>query len=253
MPDRFFSARPLDLGEAQLDGPEAHHLLHVLRAKPGSAVVLFDGSGAEFDATVERTNRATVYLRVTTRSEIDREPSLRVTLGVAMPKGDRQRWLVEKATELGVARLVPLTTVRGVAQPGGATERFRRAVIEAAKQCGRNQLMGIAEARSLSEFCNSAPKAAVRCVAHPSGTPVGEVIDAAISATATIGPGLGSQTSSEVLLGREVWLGIGPEGGFTDAEVRDAAAAGWQTVSLGKRLLRTETAAIALAARFLVQ
>lgn len=236
MPDRFFNSSPLALGEVRLEGAEAHHLLHVLRAKPGLAVVLFDGSGAEFDATVARTDRAAVYLHITLRREVDREPAVAVTLGVAMPKGDRQRWLVEKATELGVARLVPLITARGVAQPVGvAIERFRRGVIEAAKQCGRNRLMEIGEPQNWNDFVAAAPPAAIRLMAHPGGVAVGAVL-----------PGDGNVIEN-------VWLAIGPEGGLTVAEVRQAMDAGWQTVDLGQRLLRTETAAIALAARVILR
>jgi len=231
--DRFFHLPPLALGEVRLDGAEAHHLLHVLRAKPGMEVVLFDGSGAEFDATVARSDRAAVYLNVSARREIDREPAVAVTLGVALPKGDRQRWLVEKATELGVARLVPLITARGVAQPvGAALERFRRAVIEAAKQCGRNRLMEISEPQAWAEFVGgSMPDEAIRLVAHPGGI---------ATSAALRGDGRAA---------REVWLAIGPEGGFSEPEVRQALDAGWQAVDLGRRLLRTETAAVALAAR----
>jgi 16S rRNA (uracil1498-N3)-methyltransferase len=112
MADRYFSDRPIVDSLAVLAGAEAHHLIHVMRARPGTEIVLFDGSGAQFSARVERLRRAEVELAVLTRDEIDRELPRAVTLAVALPKGDRQRWLVEKATELGVARLVPLRTVR---------------------------------------------------------------------------------------------------------------------------------------------
>jgi 16S rRNA (uracil1498-N3)-methyltransferase len=232
LPDRFFYSSPLALGEVRLDGAEAHHLLHVLRAKPGLAVVLFDGSGAEFDAMVARTDRAAVYLTVSQRREVDREPAVAVTLGVALPKGDRQRWLVEKSTELGVARLVPLITARGVAQPVGAVlERFQRGVIEAAKQCGRNRLMEIGEPQGWNEFVGStAPTSTIRLVAHPGGVAMSTVF------------------STDTGPDEQIWLAVGPEGGLTEPEVRQALEAGWQAVDLGPRLLRTETAAIALAA-----
>ena len=234
LPDRFFSDLRLALGTVRLDGPEAHHLIHVLRAKPGLEVVLFDGSGAEFAARVERVERSAVGLAVYERREIDRESAVQVTLGVALPKGDRQKWLVEKATELGVARLTPLETSRGVAQPvGAALARFERAVIEASKQCGRNRLMEIAAPLPWGDFITEpAPGTALRLVAHPDGKSIHEAMAE-------------SQTA------REVWLAIGPEGGWADDEMELASNAGWQVVGLGRRLLRTETAAIALAARFL--
>src|SRR5688572_21649634 len=110
MSERFFSAKPVTSDRVQLDGPEAHHLLHVMRASVGDAVTLFDGGGAEFAAVVETLRRADADLRIIERREISRELPFPLTVGVALPKGDRQKWLVEKLTELGVSALVPLTT-----------------------------------------------------------------------------------------------------------------------------------------------
>ena len=115
--DRYFVETPIGKTGAVLAGPEAHHLIHVMRAKPGVRVVLFDGSGAKFAGEVKRVGRAEVELAIHAREEIDRELPIELTLGVACPKGDRQKWLVEKAVELGVTRLVPLATAQSVAQP----------------------------------------------------------------------------------------------------------------------------------------
>ena len=117
MSDRYFVETPISADRALLVGAEAHHLIHVMRAEPGSRVVLFDGTGAEFSARVERMARSEVALAVLSRERVDREPPIDVTLGVALPKGERQRWLIEKATELGVRRIVPIRTARSVAQP----------------------------------------------------------------------------------------------------------------------------------------
>ena len=115
--------------------------------------MLWDGSGAEFSAKVAQIGRSSVDLEVRQRHEIDRELSFSLTLGVALPKGDRQRWLVEKCTELGTTCLVPLITERGVAQPvEKALSRLERTVIETCKQCGRNRLMEIAPPSSLEAF-----------------------------------------------------------------------------------------------------
>ena len=120
-------------------------MIHVLRAKPGLEVMLFDGSGSEFLARVEKVERSAVRLTVVERRIVDRELPKPLTLGIALPKGDRQRWLMEKATGLGVTQLTPLITERGVAQPtDDARRRLERAVIEASKQCGRNRLMVVA-------------------------------------------------------------------------------------------------------------
>jgi 16S rRNA (uracil1498-N3)-methyltransferase len=168
MPDRYFVETPITGAQARLEGPEAHHLAHVMRAKPGLQVTLFDGSGAEFDARIETVGRATVELGVLDRIEVDRELARHITLAVSLPKGDRQRWLVEKATELGVARLIPLITARSVAQPvESALARMRRAVIEASKQCGRNRLMEVSAAVPFSDFVGVAMDNVERWIAHP--------------------------------------------------------------------------------------
>jgi len=229
--DRYFSETPISEDRALLVGAEAHHLTHVIRAKPGTRVVLFDGSGAEFIAQVERIDRSEVQLAVLSRREVDRELPEELTLGVALPKGDRQRWLVEKAVELGVGRIVPLWTARSVARPvGRALKRLRRTVIEASKQCGRNRLMEIAEAQAWVEYVADTAEIPCRLLAQPHGR---QTVAGQLSAADLLSP---------------VFLAVGPEGGFSDEEVSLAVAAGWQMIDLGPRTLRVETAAILLVA-----
>jgi 16S rRNA (uracil1498-N3)-methyltransferase len=231
MSDRYFVESPIVSDRARLAGAEAHHLLHVMRSKAGTHVTLFDGSGWEFDAIVGRTGRSDLELAIAGRREVNREARIAVTLGVALPKGDRQKWLVEKVVELGVARLVPLETERGVAQPvTNALERLRRGVIEACKQCGRNRLMEIAEPEEWPAFLVQCATVACRLVAHPQQAPGQDPLR------------LSTPSESAV-------LAVGPEGGFTQEEVALAVAQGWQPVDLGPRILRVETAAVALAAR----
>ena len=230
MSDRFFSSQPIASEHVTLAGPEAHHLLHVMRAKVGEQVTLFDGSGAEFDAEIARCGRSEVDLRVLERREIDRELAFELVIGVSLPKGDRQKWLVEKLTELGVTELVPLVTERGVAQPtDSALERLERGVIEAAKQCGRNRLMRVAKPQVWGEWVHAeSDRSEVRRLrAHPDGDSI---------------------ASLDLTTPRATRLAIGPEGGFSDPEVAAALTAGWQGVNLGPRILRVETAAVALAA-----
>jgi 16S rRNA (uracil1498-N3)-methyltransferase len=171
-----------------------------------------------------------VDIRVLQRIEIDRELPVRISLGVALPKGDRQRWLIEKAVELGVARVVPLITQHGVAQPTDpALTRLRRAVVEASKQCGRNRLAEICSAQPFPTFVSEAPPDAARILAQPGGDGSWSTIAREPWPTA-----------------RPVVLTVGPEGGFADEEVTAAATAGWSIVDLGPRILRVETAALAL-------
>lgn len=223
MTHRYFISAPIEGSQATLSGDEAHHLVRVMRVGPGDEVRLFDGSGREFRAQVQQVGRNEVQLDVLEGHTVDRELAFRLTVGVALPKGDRQRWLVEKLVELGTTRLVPLTTRRGVAQPGAkALERLRRAVIEASKQCGRNLLMEVAEPSVWADFVAEHPEG---WVAHPGGVPL---------------PAL--ETGTE----QQATLAVGPEGGFDEDEVAQARQAGWRCVDLGPRILRIETAALFL-------
>ncbi|HMP07554.1 MAG TPA: RsmE family RNA methyltransferase [Lacipirellulaceae bacterium] len=225
MNHRCYSAEPVSGDAIALAGVEAHHLLHVLRATPGMRVVLLDGSGDEFDAEVVACRRSSVELAIHGRRTVDREFRPPVTLGVALPKGDRQRWIVEKAVELGVARLVPLVTQRSAAgdRPGDKLSRY---VIEASKQCGRNRLMEIADPCDWADWLATGVDGR-RWVAAPTGSP--------LPAPASLPP-------------QPLYVAIGPEGGFTADELQAARDAGWQVVALGPRILRIETAAAALAA-----
>jgi 16S rRNA (uracil1498-N3)-methyltransferase len=231
MADRYFTETPITADLATLGGSEAHHLIHVMRAKRGTRVVLFDGSGAEFSATVEKVGRADVELKILAREDVDRELPLTVVLGVALPKGDRQKWLVEKAVELGVAAVVPLKTEHAVAQPvEQALDRLRRAVVEASKQCGRNRLLTIHTPQPWTNFVEGTADEPCRLLAHPQGFH------------------RGASPLPRVNPPKTVLLAVGPEGGFSPSEVAIAVSAGWHTVDLGRRILRIETAALLLTA-----
>ena len=204
----------------------------MLRAQVGDEVVLFDGKGNQWPARVAAIGRDRVELDADEpRAAV---PSLepRLTLAVALPKGERQKWMVEKLTELGVHRLVPLETVRGVAEATPAAQaRLERVVIEACKQCGRNTLMEIGTGRTLAHLLTNLPHGAHIVIAHPD--PRGMPLDATLVQPAA----------------KEVIALVGPEGGFTFEELAAAECAGVIRVSLGPHILRVETAAIALAAR----
>ncbi len=239
MADRYFVESPIEGPAACLRGAEAHHLAHVMRARPGVEVTLFDGNGAEFLARVERVGRSEIELAIVACQAVDRETHVPITLAVARPKGDRQRWLVEKATELGVARFVPLHVERGNdRQSPAGLDRLRRSVIEASKQCGRNRLMAIAAAESLADFLTAPQGDALRLIAHPGAKSCRQVLD-------DVAPGGATPA--------QISLAIGPEGGFTAEEVDLALAHHFHAVSLGPRILRVETAALSLAAAVIVR
>ncbi|MFM1997657.1 MAG: Ribosomal small subunit methyltransferase [Planctomycetota bacterium] len=230
MAERFHVTTPPAAGRAFLEGDEARHLAKVLRGRVGDEVTLFDGRGLEWPARIAAIDRDRVALETGDPRPAEPLPARRVAIGAALPKGDRQKWMVEKLTELGATTLVPLETTRGVAEAtAGARARLERVVIEACKQCGRNTLLEIAEPRSLDRLLAEVPAGTRLLVAHPGGAPIDA--DGPLATTA------------------DVLALVGPEGGFTAAELAAADAAGATRVGLGPHVLRVETAAIALAAR----
>jgi 16S rRNA (uracil1498-N3)-methyltransferase len=230
MTQRYFPATPIAAEHVVLADAEAHHLAHVMRARVDDEVTLFDGSGAEFSARIVRVTKHMVELEITDRREVDRELPFTLTLAVALPKGDRQKWLVEKAVELGVTRVVPLVTNRSVADGAAALDRLRRGVIEASKQCGRNRLMEIVAPRKWSDFAAEMRDTnTARLFAHPATASSCQSAHSAIAAA------------------EQIEIAVGPEGGWTDDEAALASGNNWLFVDLGPRIMRVETAAIALA------
>jgi 16S rRNA (uracil1498-N3)-methyltransferase len=233
MADRYFVEQEIQTASALLTGAEAHHLLHVMRGKLGDSVKLFDGSGKEYLAQITRLGRRDVELAILSTEQVDRELSLRIALAVALPPGDRQQWLVEKATELGVARLVPLLTQRCGPVTESMLNKLRRGVVEASKQCGRNRLMEIAAPVAWLEFAQKT--------------------DAAARYIAEIGAPLLNPATECPAWRREVIVAIGPVGDWTTEELALAKSNNWQPIGLGPRILRVETAAVTLAAVFVMQ
>ncbi|MFM7245616.1 MAG: RsmE family RNA methyltransferase [Planctomycetaceae bacterium] len=228
MSERFFLAEPPSQGRGRLVGDEARHLVRVMRCRVGDEVVVFDGRGMSWQARVAAVGRDEAVVDLGAVREASPPPTVPLTLAVALPKGERQRWLVEKLTELGVERLLPLVTTRGVAEATpAAVERLRRGVIEACKQCGRDTLMAIGEPRTCADLARDRGPETSLVVADRDGSPFAEAVG-------------GPQPLTAV---------VGPEGGLTAEEITVLEAHGGRRVTLGPHVLRVETAAIAVAAR----
>ncbi len=233
---RFFSDRSIESSSVVITGQEAIHMARVIRVRAGDRVVLFDGSGAQFEAEVVRVGRNQVELNIVEKRSVHRELPGALHIGVPLPKGDRQHWLVEKAVELGVTHLIVLKTARSTVEPSSSgLERLRRYVIEASKQCGRNRLMQIDWQPEWESFLRMAPSQACRWLAHADSraTAWQLLVDQP------------AKTASNPFT--EIWAAIGPEGGWTQEEVAVAESLGWHPVWLGPRILRVETAACVVA------
>ena len=224
MSQRFFIETAAFVGEVQLDGPEAHHIGHVMRLQSGEQITLFCGDGFESYARILQVQKKSVLCEVLERVEVNRETGYHLHLAVAFPRGDRGDFLLEKMVELGVSELTPLSTERSVVKAETwKPDKFHRAVIEASKQCGRNILMKVNPPIRWSEFLQL-PSAFPKRIAHV---------------------GAASLTRWE---GNALYA-VGPEGGFSEKEVQLAIEHGWESISLGKTILRVETAALAIASR----
>jgi len=231
---RFYCPQAL-LPTTTIELPEAvaHHL-HVVRQQPGDELVLFNGEGGQVRARLVEVGKRRASAEVLAREAVDVELPFRVTLAQGLPEGSKMDWIVEKAVELGVTAIQPLAARRSVVKLAGdrADKRlahWQAVVVSASEQCGRNRL---AEVAPLQEFG--------RWIAQPAGDAVRILLspraDASLAAwTKTTAP-------------CDVSLLVGPEGGFSTEEEDAAIAAGALPLSMGPRVLRTETAGLATLA-----
>ncbi|MEG2629971.1 MAG: 16S rRNA (uracil(1498)-N(3))-methyltransferase [Comamonas sp.] len=246
---RFHCPLPLSAGaEIDLPAGAARHV-QVLRMQPGDTITLFegsaDGSGGEWQATILRMGRSDVQVRVDTHSAAEREPHRAVHLLAGITANERMDWLVEKATELGVASITPLLAERSVLKLKGERGDKKRAhwqavAVAACEQCGRNQVPVIHEAVTLAQWLQAQTQAG-----DGAAAPARVILSLAEGTRPllqAVAPGNGA-----------VCFLSGPEGGLTATEETLARDAGFAPVTLGPRVLRAETAPLAaLAALTLV-
>jgi 16S rRNA (uracil1498-N3)-methyltransferase len=230
---RFHVAVALTPG-ARLALPEsaAHHAARVLRLRVGDRVTLFDGRGGEYAATITAVDRRAVEVELGAARAIERESPLAVTLVQAVSSGERMDLTIQKAVELGVAGIQPVTSERSVVRLAGERAERRAAhwqqiAISACEQCGRNRVPEVRPLAPLAAWLATSPPAAQRWLLWPEA-----------------GTGLRDLPRPEAA----IELLVGPEGGLTESEAERARAAGFRPLRLGPRVLRTETAAPALLA-----
>lgn len=226
---RFHTTQPLLEGALiQLEDDVAAHIGKVLRMQAGQSVRLFDGAGRACDALLEHSDRKRVSARLGTLQH-NPQPPLRVDLGIGLSRGDRMDYVVQKATELGVHRIVPLHTQRSEVRldrqrESRKLEHWQRVAISACEQCGADWIPQVAAPCSLAEW-QSALDVELRLVLAPSEAPL-----------------------STLAKPQSIALLIGPEGGLESAEIAAATLAGFVPMRLGPRILRTETAPVAALA-----
>ncbi|MDR4503869.1 MAG: 16S rRNA (uracil(1498)-N(3))-methyltransferase [Candidatus Scalindua sp.] len=232
--NRFYAPFHHGLQDLWLDYSETHHLLHVKRVSVGDMIVLFNGLGDECDARIVEVKSGRAKVEIGRIKAISREGDVAIDIAFAIPKGRYSQFLVQKCTELGVQRLIPTHFERSVVRiKAGASdkiEKWKRVVIEASKQSGRNI---ITEITAVSEFDT---------VLKRVGDYDLSLVACSQSETNNFKNVLQEHQKIHSIIGF-----IGPEGGFTTREMHLARDAGCQFVNLGKQILRVETAAIAVS------
>jgi 16S rRNA (uracil1498-N3)-methyltransferase len=231
---RFYCPAPLATGLALSLPPGAARHVQVLRMQPGDVITLFNGEGGEFDATVTRMGRSDVAVEVGTHRTVEREATRAVHLLAGITANERMDWLVEKATELGVASITPLVAERSVLKLKGERAEKKLAhwqgvAVSAAEQCGRNRVPVIHPAVTLAEWVKKAEAGERWVLSLSEGTRP-----------------LSQMHSPQALT--PVTVLSGPEGGLSPGEEAAALTAGFAPITLGPRVLRAETAPLAVLA-----
>lgn len=228
---RFFApASQISNSKITLLADEAHHLARVLRLGVGQKVFSFDGEGSEWECEIVQVGKRETELSILRRITDVVESPLDLTLAQALIKGDKFDFVVQKATELGITRIVPLTTdhsdvKRAEERAEQKLERWRRISLEALKQCGRRRLVEISEPISFTRFCEFGSSPCL-IFSERGGKTLREV-------------------AADLNQPDRLILCVASEGGWSDAELQTAEAKNFIPVHLGQRILRTETAAIA--------
>jgi 16S rRNA (uracil1498-N3)-methyltransferase len=226
---RVFVDDDLAVGQRlTVEGSAGNHIVRVLRSRVGDELTIFNGRGGEYGASIEEIRRDTVQVSVREHRNEERESAFDLTLAQGISRGERMDWVVQKATELGVTRIVPVFTERSVVhlderQAAKKVQHWRGIAVSACEQCGRNVVPEIAVPVALYGLLE---------------TPLGKGISLLLSPTAErrIVDIDGSPPGATVL--------IGPEGGLAQVEHEAARRAGFTSVRMGPRVLRTETAAV---------
>lgn len=235
---RFF-AEPSAIGEKEirLTGPDVNHIRKVLRMREGEEILISDGQGRDFHCRIEAIEEEEVTARILWVLDGNAELASDITLFQGLPKGDKMEFIIQKCVELGVARIVPVNTKRTIVKLDAKKEQARikrwSGISEsAAKQSGRGRIPEVTGVKSFAEALEEAKKLNMCLIPYELARDMAQT----------------RKVLSSIKPGMSVGIFIGPEGGFEEEEVEQAEAAGARPITLGRRILRTETAGMAVLA-----
>jgi 16S rRNA (uracil1498-N3)-methyltransferase len=235
----FIPADQFSVDGVTVTGEDARHLMKVLRARAGDRIICSNGRDREVLAEITELDKGIVHASILEELRMENEPSVRVWVAQSLPKGDKMETVIQKCTELGAVRFIPFVSERTVVQYDGKkeskrVERWLRIAKEAAEQAQRNRIPDIAAPCSWRELLQIIPQAGLAIMCYEKNAQASQF-------RSILAKYLHNDAQS---IDRSILVIVGPEGGFTEKEVQEAEAAGGIPVGLGKRILRTETAAM---------
>jgi 16S rRNA (uracil1498-N3)-methyltransferase len=223
----------VDKGVLRVEGTEARHIRKVLRLKAGDPVTIFDGSAKEYDGPIVELGPSFVLIQIQKTSSPQKDSPLEITLAQSLLKGEKMDYVIQKATELGIRRIVPFFSSRSVpllekSKRLERQHRWERITVEASKQCGRAILPEVRSLQDYDEMLRLVPADALRFILwEREGFPLKQVLKRSLEK-------------------KKVFFIVGPEGGLSEAEVEESKKTGFVPVTLGKRIVRAETASLCL-------
>ena len=233
MPRFYVPNPPIEQGLVKVEGSEVRHIRRVLRLRVGDRMVVFDGSGKEYEGIIVEEDPSSVVIKVERTLSPPKESPLEITLAQSLLKGEKMEYLIQKATELGVRGIIPFFSSRSVplldkSKSLRRYHRWEKIAIEASKQCGRMVIPKIEPLRDYSEMLQKASSEALRLILwEREGAELKGIL-------------------KELKERPTIFFIVGPEGGMSHEEVVEAKQAGFIPITLGKRILRSETASLCL-------
>jgi len=229
---RFYVPQPrIEKGMLKIEGDEVKHIRKVLRLKAGDEIIVFDGLGKEFEGAIVEEGLSSVVIKIQNIFSSKRDSPLEVTLAQSLLKGEKMDYLIQKATELGVKEIIPFFSSRSVpllekSKKLKRHHRWERIAIEASKQCGREVVPKIESLQDYSDMLQTASPDTLRLILwEKEGIKLKEILE-------------------RLKEKKKIFFIIGPEGGFSQLEVDEAKKTGFIPVTLGRRILRAETASL---------
>lgn len=239
MPKFFAYKGQINNGSFIIEGEDANHIAAVLRSRPGEQIVICDGEGTDYYCTLSEVDKKCVRAKIDGSSAAKSEPRVKITLYQGLPKSDKMELIIQKCVEIGLVRIVPVKTEFAVAKLDGKEdkkrERWQKIALSAAKQCGRGIIPIIDRAMTFAEAVDDSGQCEGRIIPYENETEYG------------------IKQFARGFKGESVAVFIGPEGGFAPKEIELALKDGITSVTLGRRILRTETAGLVTGAVLLYE